>query len=59
MGGWLGGGHVGYLVVQWDNHIPKSMDLHHVMIQIQINNSFLFRINNSLSCQDLKPGPPW
>ena len=30
---------------------------HYDGIQIQINNSFLFRINNYLPCRDLNPGP--
>ena len=30
----------------------------HDTIQIRINNSSLFRINNSLPCQDLNHGPP-
>ena len=34
------------------------IDPHYDGIQIQINNSFLFRINNSLPCRDLNPGPP-
>ena len=33
------------------------IDPHYDGIQIRINNSFLFRINNFLPCQDLNPGP--
>ena len=35
----------------------QFIDPHYDGIQIQINNSFLFRINNSLPCRDLNPGP--
>ena len=38
-------------------HAPLFIDPHYDGIQIQNNNSFLFRINNYLPCQDLNPGP--
>ena len=39
------------------HHAPLFIDPHYDGIQIQNNNSFLFRINNYLPCQDLNPGP--
>ena len=38
---------------------PGTVHGYHVTIQIRINNSFIFRINNSLPCQDLNQGPTW
>ena len=37
---------------------PLFIGPHYDGIQIQINNSFVFKTNNSLPCQDLNPGPP-
>ena len=38
-------------------HVKLFIDPHYEGIQIQINNSFLFRINSYLPCQDLNLGP--